>query len=378
MKIMFCARPAFGHVFPLVPLALAAREAGHEPSFATGDTFHERLRAVGFPVHASGEGPDWAFPRAAEAFPELLNPETPDFGGAMFVDILGRRTLQDLMPVIQESPPDVLVYEGTDLGAAVAGAAAGIPVVNHSLSVWVDAFRDAMRRRIDVLWEDAGASPSVDVTVGDAFIDIWPPSMQSPSASQSTIKHWGVRTIPWGDPTTTVPTWLDQVEGPVVFVSLGTVFWGKDLLTKVIKALADVEADVLVLAGVDATPEDFPDRGPRTRVEGFVDQPGVLRRADVVINHGGAGTMLGSLSNGLPQLVLPEGADRPATAASLKASGAGLVLSPRECSPEDIAAAVKTLLTDPSYKVRAEAIQSEMQALPQPEEVVKQIEGLVA
>ena len=27
---MFCARPAFGHVYPLMPLALAARRAGHE------------------------------------------------------------------------------------------------------------------------------------------------------------------------------------------------------------------------------------------------------------------------------------------------------------------------------------------------------------
>lgn len=376
MRVMFCSRPAFGHVFPLVPLALAARDAGHDVSFATGESFHERLRNVGFEVHPSGEGPEWGFPRAAERFPEFLDPETRDFGGAFFVDVLGIRTLEDMPTVIETHRPDIMVYESTDVGAAVVGAAAGIPVVSHSLSVWDDGFREAIRKRTHILWDAVGAPEAVDVTVGDAFIDIWPPSMQAPGARAATSRHWSIKTIPWGDPATSIPAWVREVEGPLIFVSLGTVFWGKDLLTKVIDALARIDCDALVLAGIDAAPEDFPNIGPRTRVEGFVDQPGVLKHASVVVDHGGAGTMLGALANGLPQLVLPEGADRPTTAASLRTSGAGIVLHPRESSVEDIELAVRRLLDDPSYRTRAEEIRSEMDALPEPAEVVKQLESL--
>jgi len=39
MKIVFAALPAYGHVYPLVPLALACADAGHEVVFACGDPF---------------------------------------------------------------------------------------------------------------------------------------------------------------------------------------------------------------------------------------------------------------------------------------------------------------------------------------------------
>ena len=43
MKILFCARPSFGHVYPLMPLAAAARDANHQLAFATSGAFRGRL-----------------------------------------------------------------------------------------------------------------------------------------------------------------------------------------------------------------------------------------------------------------------------------------------------------------------------------------------
>ena len=53
MRILFSSRPAFGHVYPLMPLALAARDAGHNVTFATTGVFPNRLRA-GFTTHDVG------------------------------------------------------------------------------------------------------------------------------------------------------------------------------------------------------------------------------------------------------------------------------------------------------------------------------------
>ena len=39
MRILFSSRPTFGHVYPLMPLALAARDAGHNVTFTTTGVF---------------------------------------------------------------------------------------------------------------------------------------------------------------------------------------------------------------------------------------------------------------------------------------------------------------------------------------------------
>ena len=43
MRITLAAVPAYGHVLPLVPLALDAARAGHEVTFAASDEFSGRL-----------------------------------------------------------------------------------------------------------------------------------------------------------------------------------------------------------------------------------------------------------------------------------------------------------------------------------------------
>ncbi|MDQ4125935.1 MAG: glycosyltransferase [Actinomycetota bacterium] len=377
MRIVFSARPAFGHVFPLVPLARAAQECGHDVTFASGKTFLPKLAGWGFEVDEVGLGIEQGFAEASQAYPELLNPERPEFGGAMFVDVLGRRSLADMTDVVRERRPDLVVYEGTDVGAAVAAAAAGIPVACHALSLWMGPFREALRDRIPGLWEAAGAPERVDVTVGDTYLDLWPGSMQAPDAFSQTNRHQPIRPIPWGDPSSAIPGWLDEVRGPLVFVSLGTVFWGKDLLPKLVDALSALDVDALVLAGADASPEEVP-QTDRVRVEGFVDQPAMLRRADAVVHHGGAGTLLGALTNGIPAVVLPEGADRPFTAASLEQSGAALKLDPREASAADIAAAVERILEERTFRENAERIRGEIEAMPSPAEVVEHLESLAS
>ena len=377
MRIAFSSRPAFGHVFAIAPLAAAARAAGHDVIFASGEEFLPRLESWGFETSKVGEAIEWGFQRAAAEFPELLQPEHPEFGARMFVDVLGPRSREDMAALIETTRPDLVVYEATDVGSGAAAAAAGVPVACHSLSVWVTEFMDAMRSRLSSLWGEIESEYSVDLTVGDVFLDIWPPSMQSKVFLGAAPERRLLRPGTWGDQSEEVPAWIKDVEGPLVFVSLGTIFWGKELLTKVLEGLADVDCDALVLAGVDATPDDFKIKNDRIRVTGFVNQAEVLKSADVVVHHGGAGTMLGSLARGLPALVLAEGADRPHTAASLEASGAGIRMSPNEANPEDITLALTKLIDDNDYRARAQAIKEEMEAMPAPEEVVAQLESFV-
>lgn len=59
LRMMFTSRPLAGHFEPLVPLAVAARAAGHTVAFATGEPYTSRARECGFGAfHA---GPDEGF-----------------------------------------------------------------------------------------------------------------------------------------------------------------------------------------------------------------------------------------------------------------------------------------------------------------------------
>ena len=80
--------------------------------------------------------------------------------------------------------------------------------------------------------------------------------------------------------------------------------------------------------------------------------------------------------NGVPAVVLPEGADRPYTAASLVESGAGIRLAPREATAADVAAAVRAVLDEASYRARAQERRTEIEAMPSPAAVVDLLEDL--
>ena len=58
-RLLFTCRPLSGHYEPLLPLASAARDAGHAVAFATGAPVAERARRDGFDVLPAGPGEDF-------------------------------------------------------------------------------------------------------------------------------------------------------------------------------------------------------------------------------------------------------------------------------------------------------------------------------
>jgi UDP:flavonoid glycosyltransferase YjiC (YdhE family) len=118
---------------------------------------------------------------------------------------------------------------------------------------------------------------------------------------------------------------------------------------------------------------------PRSvRVERFVPQGVLLPHVDLVVHHCGSGTMLGALAHGLPQLVLPHGADQFLNARALLDAGAGLRLLPEEITPESVADAARALLGEPAYRDAAAGLAAEIAAMPAPADTVPKLERLAA
>ena len=78
----------------------------------------------------------------------------------------------------------------------------------------------------------------------------------------------------------------------------------------------------------------------------------IMPRMGAVIHHGGIGTLNCALGAGIPQLVLPMGADRPDNAVRLQRLGVAEYLPPPQWKPELIADSLRRLLDSPAVSHR--------------------------
>jgi MGT family glycosyltransferase len=167
---------------------------------------------------------------------------------------------------------------------------------------------------------------------------------------------------------------------PVVYATLGTAFnvESGDLFERLLAGLGEAGADALVTVGRGVDPARFGPQPARVRVVADVPQAAVLPTCAAVVSHGGSGTVIGALAAGLPQVLLPMGADQPHNAERCAALGAGIVLDAVRAAPAAIAAAVRAVLDDPRYAAAAARVRAEAAALPPPEQAVRLLERLAA
>ena len=366
-------------MYPMMPLALAAREADHDVQFATAGAFLPKLQSLGFTTHAVGitiedardelvgSAPGDGMPSGADGRPDL------DTGGRLFIDVLARHTAADLMPVIGDIAPDVVVYENGEFGAAIVANVAGLPAVCHSISPRMpdEAIRLISGTRLDQLWAHYGKPLApIDVFTGDVYLDIFPSMMQPPSILADPARM-RLRPIPWSEPSAPTPPWLGRQSRPLVYLTLGTVVATDEVLLPVIDGLAGMDVDVLVALG-SAAGRDLGPLPGNVHVEPFVNQVAVMRHADLVVHHGGSGTVLGALALNKPQVILPKGADQFFNADVMAATGLARVLEPRNVSADAVATLAKAAL-DEQERPLVEAAHDEILAMPDPSAVVHRL-----
>jgi UDP:flavonoid glycosyltransferase YjiC (YdhE family) len=74
-----------------------------------------------------------------------------------------------------------------------------------------------------------------------------------------------------------------------------------------------------------------------------------MREANLVVTHGGHGTIARALTHRLPMLVVPHGRDQNDNAVRVTHRGAGLSLPP-SASVAEIRAALERLLDEPAFR----------------------------
>jgi UDP:flavonoid glycosyltransferase YjiC (YdhE family) len=376
MRVLFTASPLVGHVFPMLPLMHAAREAGHEVVMATGAEMVPNVAGRGFPTWTVG--PSFAEIAAGLARANAVPPASHDEQlGRDAVHLFAHpsaRRAGDLVPRAAAWRPDIVISEITELAGREAACATGALPVTHGFGTHVPGTRVFAGVMFDHVSAALGTPNRRHAFETGIYVDPCPPGLQTPELGDMDV--WPVRpSVGQVGPDDRLPRpFLELPARPLVYVTLGTVFNDPELVRSVLDAIQDLPISIAVTTGPGTDPAVLGPRPANVAAAPFVPQALVLPLASAVVSHTGSGTMLGALASGLPQVCLPRGADQFANADRLRSVGAGVALLPDDVTPENLRSAVTSVLDDPAYARAAGAMQAEIAAMPSAAEV---LDGLV-
>jgi UDP:flavonoid glycosyltransferase YjiC (YdhE family) len=384
MRILFTFVPAYGHLHPMLPLARAFANDGHEVAFATGPDFVDRVAAAGFAGFACGTPVDAWFGELTrrvggppgEGVPagEIMLYWLP----RLFAEVGAPFTAEDLIPLAASWRPRLIVHESYEFAGPLAAAVIGVPSVQHSLSPLSSLeVMTAAGDAVAPLWDRWNQEPQPQ---GGAYATVClclsPPSLETPGACPPE-KMRPLRSVPAdAKPGDELPAWMSELpDRPSVHATLGTSATNQDqgVLRTIIAGLANDDVNVIVTVGQNNDPEALGPLPGNAHVERYISHSLLLPRCDAIIAHGGAGTMFGAIQHGLPQLLIPQGADQYINAQRCVDGGCARQLLPDEVTADAVRREVRTLLEDHRYRDGAQRVRAEMEAMPSPEVVARSL-----
>jgi MGT family glycosyltransferase len=223
--------------------------------------------------------------------------------------------------------------------------------------------------------EDFGlAVPAAEPQIlGDPYLDICPPSLQLPAVAASDSRI-AMRPVVWSQGGDLPRSVKERDTGrPLVYVTLGTALVKAEVLREAVEGLSRLPVDVLVSAGRKVAVEELGEVSDWVQVEEWVPQGDLLPLVDLVVSHGGSGTMLGALACGVPHLVIPQGADQFSNAQVLVDAGLGRRILPAELGAEVVRTEAEALLDDQLTFARVSDLSREVAGMPAPAEALQRL-----
>jgi N-glycosyltransferase len=395
MRVLLTGLPIQSHLVPvMVPVAKALREAGHEVAVATGAAMATQIEQHGIPVLvladvlAPGEvkadqlaedGVKFDLQKMREWRPETAGPlSVPLFNGVM-----AARAADNIVAVAQSWRPDLIVRETNEYGGYLAAEKLGIPLAVVDITPLITQMIPDLTDRLNVVRDGLGlpAIESFMHAYGQLTAGLLPEPWY-PEALRSPRNHY--YRLP--DPIDHQP--LDPAiaqlpsDAPLVLATFGS---NLQMLMTADSKLTAITADALgslpvraVLAlGSDAAVSSW--AGPRpanVHFASFVQQRQLLGACDLFLTHAGFSGVRESLAVGVPMVALPLFSEQPVNATRVDELELGVEVNPAGITPETLAASLKRVLDDPSYRRAARGFQRQILGLPTLDVLVTDLEAL--
>jgi len=222
--------------------------------------------------------------------------------------------------------------------------------------------------------------PDLAILSRHLVLSPFPPSFRDPTFPLPTTAHSIRPLIPESPIGTPIPSWLSKLPArPTIYFTLGTVFnvEAGDLFQRVLTGLRELPVNLVVTVGRDIDPAELGVQSDNVYIERFIPQALLLPHCDMVVSHGGSGSVIGALAHGLPMVLLPMGADQPLNAQRGEALGVAQSLDVMTATSSTIRDTVANVLDNPRYHHAAERLRAEIAALPATDYAVTLLEQLV-
>jgi UDP:flavonoid glycosyltransferase YjiC (YdhE family) len=365
LRLLVAAFGDPGHAFPAIALARALRERGHEVTVETWERWREPVEGVGLRFEAAEE--------------YTVFPPRPE---GVFTDAASAAIA--LRPLLDELRPHVVVSDILTLAPTLAAEAAGCrlaTLIPHVYPVhdagmpffafgWLPprtpvgraAWRAALpvlvaglkrgRRELNESRERVGLPP-IDRFHGGiserlALVATFP-QLEYPRRWPAAVKVTGPMHFELPYPDVELP----EGEGPLVLVAPST---SQDPECRLLRAAFEglAEEPVRVVGTTNRHEPREPIEVPRnaTLVE-WISYTQAMRETDLVICHGGHGTIARALSAGVPVLSCPAIGDMTENAARVQWASAGLMVPWRVTGASSIRWASRQILGEPKFSSRA-------------------------
>jgi MGT family glycosyltransferase len=427
MKILIASMPVNGHVNPMLAIARILMTEDHDVAVYTGSAFRARVeaaRAKFFPfppeadvdlsdpfarvpeLKAMPPGLDWFRVALERLFVDNIPPQheglrrfVASFGPDVIVgDDMFFGVLPMLLGARSKRPPVILCgtsvlhwprEDGAPMGLGLPPATT--PKQRAEYAAIAREYYEAVDRpvglRLNTLLKELGVPPTsitlIDSTVGlaDAFLQLSVPGFEFPRDIPRSVHFVG--TPPIIPNQVAPPSWAHELDGSrkVVLVTQGTVANHNFnlLVGPTLAALAN-EPDMLVVATtggrpIDAIPGPLPSNA---RVSSFLPFEWLLPKVDVLVTNGGYGSVNQAMSFGIPLVTAGLTEDKADVNARVAWSGVGVNLATNEPTQEALRGAVKTVLDEPGYRLRARWMATQFAAIDTRSEILRIVRELVA
>jgi UDP:flavonoid glycosyltransferase YjiC (YdhE family) len=347
-----------GHAFPMLALGEEFVARGHAVALQTWRRWKEAAEAAGMTFAAAPE---------YQVFPTREQPLKP-YAAAV-------RAAAETQPVVRSFAPDVAVSDILTPAPALAAELEGVPVatlvphVHPHLPPGFPPYAIGARLPRTPLGRLAWRATDPLVAIGlergrreynecRARLGLGPLPYVHTGLSRSLTL---VATLPHLEYPRDWPAWLRIVgplmweppgeavaprpgSGPVVLVAPSTAQDpGHRLLRAALAGLADER--VRVIATYNGREPDPPVAVPGNAVlVPWLSYARTMPACDVVVAHGGHGTLVRALACGCPVVVSPAGGDMAENAARVDRAGLGVRLPRRLCTPRGVRLAVRRAL----------------------------------
>ena len=346
----------------------------------------EMVEHAGYPFVAGGEPDEAEIAPIRERLPIAPPAEASRIGNR---ELFGRLATTAMLPgmerTIAEWQPDLVLRDPCGYASAVVAARVGVSIAQVAISL-AEAEMGSIHVAAPAL--ETHRAGLVDELRASPYLTRFPAALD-PSPFPRTYRFAEPDSDP--GPRAALPDWWDGSEAPLVYLTFGTglgyMTMATDIYRIVLAAVADLPIRVLLTTGPQTDRSGIGPGPANVHVEPWVDQRDAFAAADLVVCHGGSGTVFGALAAGVPTVVVPVFADQFENGRRIAASGAGLTIETEPTRPDAprtvitlddgprIATTITAALGSPSLGTEARRIASEMAAAPSIDDLLADLTG---